>query len=1081
MNTYVRKRIVNAVVVALVCVAGVRARAQVKVTESTIQIPTYVLGSEDPNPPFQLLNEHEIYPYTMLDDLTDRRELKSYRAILLENEYLRATILPDMGGRLYSLYDKVANREVFYRNNSVKYGLVALRGAWISGGIEFNFPSGHTTDTVSPVSSKYQMNPDGSATIFVGDVDQTSEMYWEVALTLRPGVARLEQHVQLFNPTPVEKLYWYWNNAAVPATEDARFIYPMRLANPGSDADLRTFPEWHGTDYSRYGSFREPSELFGVQVHRNFFGVYYDNANYGVVHVADYREVTGKKFWTWGTAGDGTIWTNLLTDSDGPYNEIQAGRFETQLNQDFMPAQAVESWTEYWYPVRQLDGGFVEATKQFAINASFVATSGKTGEIHLAVSPTEHCENASLQINVDGKSVKAHTNLTFEPAVTKTFVIPVSDIDTARSKTTVEMLGGSGFALLRWSAAEPVDGNADSRRHELSNAQQTGEAAHEGVEELYLRGVMDDRQGNHEAALHQFEEVLKRDPNYVPALRKMAIQEYLGGDFKTAEQNIERAILQNKSDAETQYEAGIIWRAAGDIARARDAFWNSVRLGEPSAPALVQLGEISLCEKDYARAEDLLRRALSYNPEDGLVRSDLSIALRLNGRLSEADEVVTRATKSMPLYPLPLAEQWRVAAAKEGVSTATRTAKMEWAHAVGDRMQGYLEAGSWYWSLNDFDSSEFIFEAALRDISSKDLSPMVYYFLASDARHLGREEDALDYATRARAARYDRVFVNRNADAAVLQEALLANSNDAHAEYLLGNYMFQHRRYEEAEHLWLQAQGSEFEYSVLYRNLGVNAWKVKKNLDTAKAFYEKAVQLAPQDYRLYVDLDEINAELGATEARAKLFANAPSGLLDHDAARIRYTIFLVKEGKYDDALSLLNDHRFKPWEQGADVREIFAVVNIQKGRMELSAKHFEQAEKDFARALEYPANLGVGKPDKPNDPAAHYWLGEARSEQRDGEGANREWEKLIGQAAGSDLSKYYGALALERLGRKTEATERLTRLAAGPEHGRSGAHNYYVAGLAEHHLGNDSLATEYFRRAVEISPSLWQAEGDFDK
>jgi len=146
MNTLIQRQIISFIVVALICGSATRAqRGAVRVTESRIQIPTYLLGSEDPNPPFQLVNEHEVYPYTMLDDLTDNREPRTYKAIVLENEYLRATILPELGGRLYSLYDKTANREVFYRNRSVKYGLVALRGAWISGGIEFNFPNGHST------------------------------------------------------------------------------------------------------------------------------------------------------------------------------------------------------------------------------------------------------------------------------------------------------------------------------------------------------------------------------------------------------------------------------------------------------------------------------------------------------------------------------------------------------------------------------------------------------------------------------------------------------------------------------------------------------------------------------------------------------------------------------------------------------------------------------------------------------------------------------------------------------------------------------------------------------------------------
>ncbi len=224
--------------------------AKVRVWSGTINIPTYVLGPEDPNPPFPLVNAHNIYPYTALDDLTDHREMKTYRAIYLENEYLKVTILPQMDGRVYSLYDKVNKREVLYRNNVIKYGMVGLRGAWISGGIEWNFPNGHTTDTVSPVASRFRQNPDGSATVVVGDMDQVSNMHWEVALTLRPGVAHLAAHVTLFNSTPLAKLYWWWANAAVPAREDMQFIYPMRLVNPHSHTQIWTYPIWKGVNYS---------------------------------------------------------------------------------------------------------------------------------------------------------------------------------------------------------------------------------------------------------------------------------------------------------------------------------------------------------------------------------------------------------------------------------------------------------------------------------------------------------------------------------------------------------------------------------------------------------------------------------------------------------------------------------------------------------------------------------------------------------------------------------------------------------------------------------------------------------------
>src|ERR1035437_5152127 len=45
---------------------------------------------------------------------------KAYEAITLENEYVKLTYLPEFGGRIFSLYDKVRKREVFYRNDVIK-------------------------------------------------------------------------------------------------------------------------------------------------------------------------------------------------------------------------------------------------------------------------------------------------------------------------------------------------------------------------------------------------------------------------------------------------------------------------------------------------------------------------------------------------------------------------------------------------------------------------------------------------------------------------------------------------------------------------------------------------------------------------------------------------------------------------------------------------------------------------------------------------------------------------------------------------------------------------------------------------
>ena len=104
--------------------------AQVRVWEEQVVIPTYPIGPADPYPVFAALSGDNIYPYPMQTSLSREKRDVAHRMLILENEHLRLMVLPDIGGRLYSLYDKNFQREVFYRNHVIKPGLIGLRGAW---------------------------------------------------------------------------------------------------------------------------------------------------------------------------------------------------------------------------------------------------------------------------------------------------------------------------------------------------------------------------------------------------------------------------------------------------------------------------------------------------------------------------------------------------------------------------------------------------------------------------------------------------------------------------------------------------------------------------------------------------------------------------------------------------------------------------------------------------------------------------------------------------------------------------------------------------------------------------------------
>jgi len=932
------------------------------------------------------------------------------------------------------------------------------------------------------VAATLRRDLDGSATVVVGDVDQVTRMHWEVALTLRPGQARLEQHVTLFNATPLTNLYWFWATSAVPASDDMQFIYPMREAYPHTKGVVWSYPVQAGVDYSWYKSVRAPTSLFARRVHRNFFGAYYHKADYGVAHVADFREVPGKKTWTWGVAGDGLIWTDLLTDQDGPYNEIQAGRYETQLNYEFMPPRRVESFTEYWYPVRGLGDGFVEATSQLALNVRFLPASGtEEPRVELLLSPVVAIPNPKVRIRLGPDLLGEFRPAAFVPLETATLPFPVTDLEVAKKKLAIEIESSDGQALLGWSAADSVDGNPDFVPAAGSSLPPRVAPEKMSVEALFLFGVEQEKDGKEEAAAETYQRVLERDPGYVPALLKLAWRQYRSADFQSAERYIARALARNGTDPAVHYAAGVIYRAAQRWTLAQDAFWAAIHYGGMPAPAFAQLGEIAIRQKRYDEAASLLRRALSYSPDDALVMTDLAVALRLAGKHGESEKAVQEALTKMPLLPFALAERWRIALLMRPESAMGAAAGETWAKPLVHGVQPYLEVAVWYRNLGDFASADAVLQSALEGLPSEAVSPLVYYYLASNARQQGATRQAQEYATRAASAPYEKVFPHRIEDALVLLEALLQNPLDAHAQYFLGNFLFSRGRYEDASRVWLQALGEGFEYSVLQRNLGLYAWHVKKELTGAAGFFERAVQLAPNDYHLYLDLDEIYAQLDDTSRRVKLMAQAPAPVLGRDTVRLRRALLHLRQKQYDQALEILKDHRYKPWEGGEIVRQVYVAASLEKGRASLAAGKVHEAAEAFRYATEYPENLGVGKPDAPHDEQAFYWLGEALQGAGNKDAARAAWEQAaVGGSAKPGTSRVFQAQALRRLGRSEEAEKILSDLLEAATKEKLSAHNLYVAGLVEW-ARNHAAARDFFRQALEADAGFWPARLELER
>ena len=395
------------------------------------------------NPRFDLFARRPflIYPYTARTNLTDRRADRTWRTLVLENEHLKLTVLPDLGGRVYSCVDKANGAEMFYANPSIKYADVAYRGAWVALGVEFNFPVSHNWATVSPVDFGTVRDPDGGASVWVGNIDRPYGMQWRVELRLRPGSSLLEQTTTLYNRSDVRHRFYWWTTASVRAEGDSHILYPMEFSAAHHFADVDTWPvDSSGVDLSYPRNHLAGFVSRFVHGSREpFMGVYHPATESGMVHVADHHDMPGKKIWSWGWDDEGKDWRRALSDDLSAYLEVQAGLFRNQETYAFLEPQQLLRFRETWQPVRKI-GGWSRANDEGVVHVR----RGEGQALRVGLNVTRPLRGGRVAVR-DGTRTVREEPLTLEPSGAFDRAYP--DL-TAAGPYTVEIRDAAGRVLL---------------------------------------------------------------------------------------------------------------------------------------------------------------------------------------------------------------------------------------------------------------------------------------------------------------------------------------------------------------------------------------------------------------------------------------------------------------------------------------------------------------------------------------------------------------------------------------------------------------------------------------------------------
>ncbi len=253
-------------------------------------------------------------PYGVLSDYDRADHEVQLPAIELDNGLVCTTVLPSLGGRVWSLATGDGDRDLVHVNPRLRWANFGLTDAWFAGGIEWNLGStGHTTLSNQPMHAAI-LDTDLGPVVRLWEWERTRDLILQVDLWL--SGARLMASTRVINPDPEPKPLYYWTNIAVPETAGTRVLTPAatawrtdytgvleRVAVPFPDGSV---------DVSVPSASRYPADYFyevGEREGRLICAVEPDG--HGLAQTST-EALHGRKLFLWGHGPGGQRWQDWL-------------------------------------------------------------------------------------------------------------------------------------------------------------------------------------------------------------------------------------------------------------------------------------------------------------------------------------------------------------------------------------------------------------------------------------------------------------------------------------------------------------------------------------------------------------------------------------------------------------------------------------------------------------------------------------------------------------------------------------------------------------------------------------------------
>ena len=1071
----------------------------VRAWREIVTIPTYEVGKPEKNPIFLEKRVYQgssggVYPYPVIESISDEKVDKDYKAVFIENEYIKVMVLPELGGRVQMAYDKIAKRHFVYYNHVIKPALVGLLGPWISGGIEFNWPQHHRPSTFMPADCTIEEGEDGGVTVWVSEMEKMFHQKGMAGFTLRPGCAYLEIHGVLYNRTDVPQTFLWWANPAVEVNDAYQSVFPPDI-NAVFDHGKRavsSFPIATGTyykmdysagvDISNYKNIYVPTSYMGVNSRFNFEGGYENDTKAGMLHVASHHFSPGKKQWTWGNGDFGRAWDRNLTDEATPeemqrwgldrkgfrpYIELMAGVYtENQPDFSWLMPYEEKQFTQYFMPYREL-GVVKEASKDLVMNIN-----EKDGKAEFKIFATNKQDVHIILVTDSGETLydQKHT-VSPEAVLTETVGINGAKLSELNLKILKDLYG-SERTVMHWHAESdeirPIPDSAEAAL--LPEEVKTNE-------QLFLTGLhLEQYRHATWSPVDYYEEALRRDPNDVRCLNALGLWYIRKCRFGLAEGYLRKAVRlitkrnPNPYDSEPIYNLALALKYQGQYDEAYELFWKSTWSKACADAGYFEASKISVMQGRLDDALDELNRCLIYGAHNQKALALKAAVLRKIGRKESAAEVCKAALKT-DLFNYGCRYELYLLTGKKSLLDEMTEMLQGLAKNYDELALDYQAAG-----LND--EAKAIWDIA---VSKHATSPMTYYYLG---RYDEAEQALSDYC-----------FPNRAEDVIALESAKRENPDGSMAPYYLGCLYYAARQYDLAIDNWELSARLNPNFPTVWRNLALARFNKQDRQEEALEYMERAFHLNENDGRVLMELDQLYKRLHKPHAERLAFLQKYPELIQRRDDLLLEEITLLNEtGRYEEAMKKLDSHIFHPWEGGeGKVPAQYQICRVELAKLAIADKRYDEAIRLLGECLDYPYHLGEGKLYGAQENDFYYLLGVAYDATGNRDKARECWEEATKGPQEPAAAMYYNdakpdkifyqGLALYKLGREGEAHGRFFKLINyGKQHiFEKQVMDYFAVSLPDLLIWEDSLDTKNLIHCKYMLALGHYGMGDKDK